>query len=342
MGQEKQKGKITMKKFITTVLICFVAVFALCGCGSDSEKTETTDLTDVTFVLDWTPNTNHTGIYVAQAKGYFEEQGLNVEIMQPPENGATSLVASGGADFGVDFQDYLADAFTAEEPLPVTAVAAILQHNTSGIVSLRENNITSPAAMADNTYATWNMPIELAVIRQVVEDDGGNYDDIEMVPSTVTDVPAALMADIDSVWIYYGWEGIACEQAGIDTNFFFFTDIDEVFDYYSPVIIANNEFLAENPDVAKAFLAAVKKGYEFAIENPEKAAEILCEEVPELDKDLVLASQQWLADRYQADASSWGLIDADRWNGFYAWLNKNDLTAQDIPANYGFSNDYLK
>lgn len=107
-----------------------------------SEKTSSTDgqqLQTITFVLDWTPNTNHTGIYVADKLGYFKEAGIQIDIQQPPEDGATALVATGKAQFGVDFQDYLAPAYVSD--LPVTAVAALIQHNTSGIISLKEKGI---------------------------------------------------------------------------------------------------------------------------------------------------------------------------------------------------------
>ena len=85
-----------MKKYILAMTI--VIAMALSACGNKSNEN---DLEKVTFVLDWTPNTNHTGLYVAQELGYFEEAGLEVEIQQPPEDGAAVLVASGRADFGV-------------------------------------------------------------------------------------------------------------------------------------------------------------------------------------------------------------------------------------------------
>ena len=119
-----------MKKIIA-LLLSVLIVFCLSACGkTENEK--------ITIVLDWTPNTNHTGIFVAQANGYFEDAGLNVEIVQPPEDGAVALVASGKAQFGVSFQDTIAPAFFGESPVPVTAVAAVIQHNTSGIISRKE------------------------------------------------------------------------------------------------------------------------------------------------------------------------------------------------------------
>ena len=82
--------------------------------------------------------------------------------------------------------------------------------------------------------------------------------------------------------------------------------------------------------------------YEFALENPDEAAEILCEANPDLDEELVKASQKYLSEQYQAEAEKWGYIDAERWNNFYNWLNENDLVETDIPENTGFNNDYLE
>ena len=307
-----------------------------------SEEPGSSENTKITFVLDWTPNTNHTGVYVAQAKGYFEEAGLEVEIIQPPEDGATLLVAGGGAQFGVDFQDSLAPAFAGGNPLPVTAVAGIIQHNTSGLVSLKEQGIDSPKKMEGHTYATWNLDTEPAILKYVMEQDGGDFSKLDMIPSTVSDVVTALGTDVDLVWIYYAWDGVATQVKGMETNYISFADLDEALDYYSPVIIANNDFLKQNPDQAKAFLAAVKKGYEFAIASPQEAAQILCEAVPELDQEMVLESQKWLADQYQADASSWGVIDGARWDGFYRWLFDNGVMDEEIPQGTGYSNEYLE
>ena len=336
-----------MYKKLTAILIAlFMMVFGLAACGDSTENSDAngpTDSTNLTFVLDWTPNTNHTGIYVADALGYFDDAGLEVEIVQPPDDGAEAMVASGQAQFGVSFQDYLVPALAGpEKTMPITAVAAILQHNISGIMSAKEKGIDSPKKMEGHSYATWELPIEQAIIKRCVEAEGGDFSSIEMLPETIDDEVTALKSDqVDCIWVYYGWAGINAEIKDFAINYFAFKDIDPAFDYYSPVIIANDEFLADNPDTAKAFLAAVSKGYEYAIENPEEAAEILIEANPEIDADLVKASQNYLADQYQAEASQWGVFDAERWNGFYEFINKEGLAEQEIPMDVGFTNDYL-
>lgn len=328
-------------KQITAVLLSVLLLIAS-GCaqstGSQTEKEK------ITVVLDWTPNTNHTGLYVALANGYFDQAGLDVEIVQPPEGGAEMLVASGKAQFCVTFQDSLAPAFAGEEPLPITAVAAMIQHNTSGILSRKGEGMDRPAGLEGRKYATWDMEVEKATIRQVMEADGGDFDMVELIPSTVTDEVSALQSkSVDAIWVFYAWAGKACEVAGLDTDYFAFADIDPVFDFYTPVLAANNEFLAQKPVVTEAFLAAVSKGYEFAVSDPEAAADILMAAAPELaaNKELVYASQEYLAGEYVADAPRWGEIDPARWAAFFDWLNENGLLATSIDSSAGFTNKFL-
>ncbi len=325
------------KRILAAGLAAAMTISMTAPAYAEEQKTE-----KITFVLDWTPNTNHTGLYAAQSLGYFQEQGLEVEIVQPPEDGADALVASGKAQFGVSFQDTMAPGVAGENALPTTAVAALIQHNTSGIVSRKGDGIDTPKGLEGKKYATWDSPVEKAMIQNVVEEDGGDYSKVEMIPSTVTDEVSALQSEsVDAIWIFYAWAGIKMEVEGLETDYFAFKDINPVFDYYTPVVIANNEFLETEPETAKKFLAALKDGYEYAIENPEEAAEILCGASLELDKELVLESQKYLAGQYKAEAEQWGYMDPKRWNAFYQWLNENELVENEIPENAGFSNDYL-
>ncbi len=345
-----------MKKNIfrkpVSLLLCAAMALGLAACGSssgqkagESSGQEDKELTKITFCLDWTPNTNHTGIYVAKAQGYYEEAGLDVEIVQPPEDGAATMCASGQAQFAVEAQDTMAAALDMDDPLGITAVAGLIQHNTSGIISRKGDGIDRPKGLEGKQYSTWNSPVELATLKQVVTDDGGDFDKVTLIPNNITDEPAALAAhQTDAIWIFYGWGGITADIEKVDVDYWNFRDINEVFDYYTPVIIANNDFLKESPDLAKAFLAATKKGYEYAMENPDQAAQMLIDgdETGSLadSADLVKASQTWLADQYVADAPAWGLIDQARWDGFYSWLAQNKLTSHDLTG-LGYSNDYL-
>ena len=324
-----------MKKISKILILCLILVLAVsCGKSKSNQK--------IKIVLDWVPNTNHTGLYVAKNLGYFKEAGLDVEIVQPPEGSTTALIGAGGAEFGISFQDTLAKSFAKENPVPVTAVAAILQHNTSGIISLKEKGIDSPKKLEGKKYATWEDNIEQAILKKLVTDDKGDFSKVKLIPYTITDVVTGLKTDVDAVWVYYAWDGIATERAGLQTNFLKIRDYGEELDYYSPVIIANNDFLKKNPEIAKKVLKAIKKGYEYAMKNPEESAKILVKNSPELDINLVTASQKWISKEYQSDAKEWGIIDGNRWNRFYEWLYKNKAVEREIPKDFGYSNEYLK
>ena len=297
----------------------------------------------ITFCLDYTPNTNHTGIYVAQAKGYFKDEGLTVKVVQPADGTAEAMIGSGQAQLGVSYQDYIANALSSKNPVAIEAVAAIIQHNTSGIMSRKADGITSAKKMEGHTYATWSMPVEQATIKQVMESDGGDFDKLKMVPYEVDDEVAGLKANMfDCVWVYEGWAVQNAKVQHYDVNYFSFVSMDKVFDFYTPVIAANDDFAKKYPDVVKAFVRAAKRGYEYAIKHPKAAGDILLDAAPELSSDLVQASAKYLAKQYQADAKSWGVIDKSRWDAYFKWLNDKNLVENKLDVNSGWTMDYLE
>lgn len=342
--------KLNIKKMAAiAVSVSMLSGLAACGFAGGSETDSTgsaaKDLTKLTFCLDWTPNTNHTGIYAAKALGYYEEAGLEVEIVQPPENGAATMCASGQAQLAVEAQDTMAAAIDGDEPLGITAVAALIQHNTSGIMSRKGDGIDTPKGLEGKTYSTWESPVEMAMLKHVVTAAGGDFSKVKLIPNDITDEPAALAANqTDAIWVFYGWGGINADVEEVPVDYWNFSDISPELDYYTPVLIANNDFLKNSPDTAKAFLEATKKGYEYAENNPKEAADMLIagDDTGSLrgSEELVYASQEWLSKKYIDDAASWGVMDPARWDAFYAWLYQNKLTTKDL-SGQGYSNDYL-
>ena len=324
-----------------------MSAVALAACGGNAQQQPeggdgAAELTKVSFVLDYSPNVNHTGIYVAMDQGFFAEEGIEVEVVPVPADGADALIGSGGANMGVSYQDYIANSLASANPMPYTAVAAIVQHNTSGIMSRAEDGITSAKGMEGHTYATWNMPVEQATIKQIVEADGGDFSKVKMVPYEVDDEVAGLRANMfDTVWVYEWWAVQNAKLQDYPVNYFSFADMDPVFDYYTPVIAVNDDFAAANPEVVKGFLRAAKRGYEFAAQDPAASAEILCKAVPELDPVLIQTAQEFISPEYISDAKAWGDIDADRWARFYQWLNDEKLVENQIDVKAGYTLEYL-
>ena len=339
-----------MKKYsrLLALVLALVLTFSLVSCAksSNDENKPADEAKEIIVSLDWTPNTNHTGLYVALANGYYADAGLNVKIVQPPEGDAIAACSSGQVQFAVGYQDLLLPAFTSETPMEVTAVAALLQHNTSCIVSKKGAGMDTPKGLEGKQYLTWQSPIELAMMKNVVEADGGDFSKVEQIPDVPTDEAQDVNANPNhAIWIYYGWGGINAEVNNIEVDTFFFKDLNPVFDYYSPVLVANNQLINDDPETVKAFLAATQKGYEYAVSNPDEAAQILIDsdDTGALDgcEELVKASQKWMADQYVADAPKWGYIDPARWNAFYNWVADEKIIDEKLPENTGFTNDYL-
>lgn len=333
---------------LLALVLALVLTFSLVSCAksSNDENKPADEAKEIIVSLDWTPNTNHTGLYVALANGYYADAGLNVKIVQPPEGDAIAACSSGQVQFAVGYQDLLLPAFTSETPMEVTAVAALLQHNTSCIVSKKGAGMDTPKGLEGKQYLTWQSPIELAMMKNVVEADGGDFSKVEQIPDVPTDEAQDVNANPNhAIWIYYGWGGINAEVNNIEVDTFFFKDLNPVFDYYSPVLVANNQFINDDPETVKAFLAATQKGYEYAVSNPDEAAQILIDsdDTGALDgcEELVKASQKWMADQYVADAPKWGYIDPARWNAFYNWVADEKIIDEKLPENTGFTNDYL-
>lgn len=332
-----------MKKWVVTLMLA-MAVLALAACQSKEEpkKEEAAkedQLEKITMVLDWTPNTNHTGLYVAEAQDYFKDQGLDVEIIQPGDAGADQLVASGKADFGISYQEDVTLART--QGVPLVSIAAIIQHNTSGFAAPKDKGITSPKDFEGKTYGGWGSPIEKAVIETIMKADGGDVAKMDIINAGDADFFTMTEKDVDFAWIYYGWTGVEAELRGKDIDMVYLTDYSDKLDYYTPVLATNEKMIADKPEIVEKMVAAVAKGYEYAIENPEDAANILLVAAPDLSQDLVINSQKWLADKYQDDAEQWGVQKLDVWKNYADWMTENGVLEGEFDPEQAFTNEFL-
>jgi len=311
-----------------------ILMIGLTGCAQKENE-------DVTVVLDWVPNTNHTGLYVAQQMGYFEEEGLNVEIIQPSEGGSADLIAAGQGDFGISYQEQVTYARTAANPLPIKAIAAIIQHNTSGFASPVDRNITTPKNFEGKKYGGWGSPMEVATLKGLMGIDNGDFSQVEIVDVGAMDFFTAVNGYVDFTWIFYGWDGISAELKDYPINFIRLQDVDPNLDFYTPVIIASEDYLQKNPETARKFLRAVSRGYEYAIANPEEAADMLLVDNPEIDRELAVASQKYLAGEYQGDASQWGVMNESIWTNYSKWMYDQGLLEKELNVNEAFTNEFL-
>lgn len=328
------------------LLLLLTMVIITVGLGScnDRESLEqpgNEELTEITLMLDWVPNTNHTGIFVAQAKGYFTDAGLNVNIIQPGEVYAEQAVISGVVDFGISFQEQV--TLARADAVPLVSIAAIIQHNTSGFASRGELDVSTPKDWEGLRYGSFSSPFEEPTMEVLMGCASGDFSSLEVVSTGFAD-PLALLdeAQTDLAWIFYAWQGVQAELHGIDLNVVMMEDwFDCVPDYYTPVLVASEATINERPEVVGAFLSAISNGYQFTIDNPDQAADILLSAAPELDDELVRQSQAWLSPRYQADALRWGEQHTSVWSDYSIWMAEHGIISEPIDAESAFTNAYL-
>lgn len=336
-----------MKRISIIFSILLILTIGLAGCAQQPatsaapEAAAPDQLQKVTVILDWVPNTNHTGLYVALDKGYYKEQGLDVEIIQPADGGSADLIAAGQGQFGISYQEQVTYARTSDTPLPVKAIAAVIQHNTSGFASPKDKNIVTPKDFEGKKYGGWGSPAEEAMLKGLMEKEGADFSKLEMVDIGSADFFSSVQTSVDFTWIYYGWDGVAAELKNFPINFMMLKDVEPALDYYTPVIIANEDTLNNNPELVKKFLKATTMGYQDSIDKPEEAANILLKYAPEIDKDLAVASQKYLASQYIADAPRWGEMKQEMWENYANWMFDNKLIEKKLDAKEAYTNDYL-
>lgn len=338
------------KGFLVAVAAALSAL-TIAGCASSGDTGERTGgaqtgadgaqtpLRNVQVVLDWTPNTNHTGLYVADALGYYEEEGLNVDIIQPGASGADTVVATGEVEFGVSYQEGVTLART--QGLPLVSLAAVIQHNTSGFAAPAELGIKTPKDFEGRTYGGWGSPVEAAMIESLMKAEGADFSKVEIINIGDNDFFTAKSNGIDFQWIYYAWTGVESEQRGEPLDIVWLTDYSEKLDYYTPVIVTNEKRVAEEPELVEKFVRATAKGYTYAAEHPEESADMLVAAVPELNAELVAASQQWLSPKYIDDAPRWGEQKASVWENYAEWMKEHELLEGEFDPAKAFTNDFL-
>lgn len=326
-----------------------LAVTAACGSGSDDSGSDGAQ--KVRLALDWTPNTNHIGVFVAQELGYYKDAGLDLEVIPYASTGAPDLVAAGSADFGIAGQPEVQVARTAGKDL--VTVYNIIQRETGSLIALGDNDeITSPKDFDGTVFGGFNVPLYTSLARETVKGDGGKGDFDEVSLSTGA-YEAMSAGKVDFTMSVKTWQDVEAEIKGTPYKSFTLTDFG-VPDEQTTGIASSDKYLAEHPDDAKAFVTATRKGYQYTIDNPEKAAELLIKANPDVlgtTKELVQRSTKLMVDEgfFEKDGVPLGEAIPDVWATFGQFLVDNELlvdkagkpvtSAPDWSAYY--SNDYL-
>lgn len=336
-GQEEKIMRNQWKKGATAAVTAALVMSMAVTAGAEEQ---TDALKKVTVILDYVPNTNHTGMYIALDQGYYEEEGLDVEIIEPTDGATATLIAQQKGTFGISYQEDVTIALTSKEPLPIKAIATLIQHNTSGFVSLADSGIESPADFEDKTYAGWGGPGESAVLEACMTQAGADFSRLNMVISDGSGFEA-LGKNCDLMWFFEGWDNITAAMNGCELNYMELRQLDERLDYYTPIVITSDAVIESDPEMVKAFLRATERGYADAIADPDAAAETLLAHAPDYDIEMLKQSQSYLADKYMEDTQTWGLMKDEVWDNYTAFLKEYQVIDETIPASACYTNEFL-
>ena len=265
-------------KRIATLALAGALLLAGCSAPASDEQETTTggqELREISVVLDWYPNALHAFLYVAMEKGYYEEEGLKVNIQFPSNaNDAISLVAAGQADIGLYYQQDVIQA-RAEQNVPVKSIGAVVQGPLNIILSLEEKNITSPEDLVGKTIGYAGTELSEALVRSIMEYVGADYSDVTMIDVGFDLMSSMTTGNVDAtIGCLVNHEVPQMEEEGFAVNWF---DLDDygVPTYYEGIFLANDEMIANDPETLEAFLRASARGFADMKADPEAALEIL-------------------------------------------------------------------
>jgi len=310
-----------------------VAALAACGGGEDGGGQGTgaslSARTEATLVLDFVPNAVHTGIYCALADGRYEDNNLELEIVEPTSTSDTlKLIDRGRAAFG------LADAIDVgqqiDRGLGARAIMAIVQRPLGGVITLERAGVDSPRRLQGRTVGVTGVPSDDAVLDTVVGGDGGDPGSVDTVTIGFNTVPALQGGRVDAITGYPPADATALEQRGEEVRSF---ALDEWGGPRYPGLVAfsTEEAIARDPGLMRAFVDATVRGYEDTIDDPERCLDALADQVPELDRGLADAQLDAYLPLFEADGTEYGALRPEAFAELSGFLRETGLTDEPIP-----------
>ena len=309
----------------------------LAGCGGDSQESSG-GLEEVTLTLDWYPNADHAGIYLAQSQGFFEDAGLEVKIQQPSDPPAVlQLVAAGQSEFGVSYENEITNAVARD--IPVQSVMAIMQEPLNSIISLEDTGITKPEDLAGKRVGYAGQTFGTAVIDTALREAGEDPSDVEKTNVGLDLRPALTSGRVDAVVdAYWNIEAVELAQEGFETNVIRLPEVG-VPNYNELVIATNDAYAQENPDLVRKFVEALVRGHEYALEDPEAARDPLLAANEQFDPEVVDQTLELTVPIFEAERV--GYQDPEEWQLYVDWAVENGMLPESVEVAEVMTNEYL-
>lgn len=323
-----------MKRIFALLLTLSLLLLGGCGGGEAPQEETNSDLTQLDVVLDWYPNALHAFLYVAMEKGYYEAEGLEVNLCFPSNaNDAISLVAAGQADIGLYYQQDIIQA-RANQNVPIKSIGAVVQSPLNLVLSLAEQNIQSPADLKGKTVGYAGTELSEALIGSIMNYVGADINDVTLVDVGFDLVSSMTTGNVDAtIGCFLNHEVPQMESEGFQVSWLNLDDYG-VPTYYEGVFLANDQMIQENSEVLAAFLRASAKGFADMQADPDEALSILlanqsAENFP-LTESVERQSMEVLLPKMESDEVHFLSQSDDCWQKNIDWLLSQGLIKQTV------------
>jgi ABC-type nitrate/sulfonate/bicarbonate transport system substrate-binding protein len=298
------------------------------------------------LALDWTPNVNHIGFLIAKELGFYHQQGIDLEILNPKED---NYAMTPGKKLELDLTDFAIAPFETvislnNKPNTVQAIAiyAILQNDLSCIATLQSSNIPSPKWLDGKIYASYKARYEDHIVREMIKNDGGEGNLEIIYPEKLGIWNTLLSGQADATWIFDNWEGVEARGKNIELCRFTLADFNIPYGY-SPIVLTKRENITKQKELYSRFIKATQKGFLYAKNNLTESAAILSRYVTEYDlKNIDIEKTISFSAPHFGNESNCGKMKQERVSAFLAWLVDKGLENKAVLNQSLFTNELLE
>lgn len=296
----------------------------------------------LTLALDWTPNINHIGFFIAREKQLYRQHGIDLQITDPSEDNyaltPAKKVELGQADFALCPTESIISYRTKENPFQLIAIAAVLQEDLSAIAVKSDGGINSPRHLDGKRYSSYQARYEDEIVRQMIINDGGKgvfeigYPNKFGIWNTIID------NSFDATWIFLNWEGVQAKTKGLDLSYFKMSDYGIPYSY-SPVIATDQGRISAHRNACSKFLEATEAGFRYCQRHPKEAIKLFQSYIPKKDQDIPLEKALKLSSPHFGDKDNWGRIEMSKIIEFQQWIFDKNLENKKLNPNEIFTNE---
>ena len=323
--------------------VFFIANITACDMIRDDTSRNVDAKTNVKIALDWYPNANHTGFFIAKNKGYFKDEGLNVTLYTPSDPSTVlQTVGSGSDDFGISYQP---DVLLARaQGVPVVSVLGIVQHPLNSIMTLKKSNIKTPKDLIGKKIGYPGIPTDEPLLETMLKSTGPyGLNDVDLVNVGFNLSESLISEKVDAIiGAYWTHESILMEHKGYPINIMKVEDWG-VPDYYELVLVTNEDKLDNDSYIVESFIKALSKGFEDAINDPQLGIDILIKESnDEIDESIDRLGIDLLVNEWVDSSGHFGVQKLDKWQSFSNWMFQKGLLTENLKVEEAFTNKFIK